>query len=256
MTGCGAPTSGWDPMLEVTALHVRYGTTHAVRGIDLSVSSGEAVALLGANGAGKTSTLRAISQLVPYEGSIRFDGTDISGLAVDRVARLGLVHVPEGRHVFPDLTVHENLQLGVSAANGRTDGYSLEDVYSLFPLLDPLKGRPGYALSGGEQQMVAIGRALVAAPRLLLVDEPSLGLAPIVAETVTAALREIRRRTPLLVVEQNVQLALEICQRAEVLAHGEVVLRHSGGADVDHDALLASYLGQSDMGVGPLPPQG
>jgi branched-chain amino acid transport system ATP-binding protein len=231
-------------MLEVTGLRVEYGTTVAVVGLDLSVGPGEAVALLGANGAGKTSTLAAISQLVRSQGRVVFDGTDITGMAPERVARLGLIHVPEGRHVFPTLTVEENLQIGLIAAKGRERGYDFDDVYALFPALVEMRKRLGYALSGGEQQMVAIGRALVAAPKLLLLDEPSLGLAPRIARLVFEALEQIRERTPVLIVEQNTKLALGLCARGYVLSAGEVVLQ--GEADKLHDrsAMLASYLGQ------------
>lgn len=237
-------------MLELRDLHVRYGTTHAVHGIDLQVDAGEAVALLGANGAGKTSTLRAISQLVPNEGTVQFDGKPLRGMAVEEIARLGLIHVPEGRHVFGDLTVQENLEIGTTARGGRSGGYTFDEVYALFPMLVPLRDRLGYALSGGEQQMVALGRALVGAPRLLLVDEPSLGLAPIVADAVADALIQIRSTTALLVVEQNVHLALRVCQRAAVLAHGDIVLRKDSSELHDRDALLSSYLGQSRTGSG------
>jgi branched-chain amino acid transport system ATP-binding protein len=237
-------------MLEVEGLHVRYGTTHAVRGIDLSVEAGQAVALLGPNGAGKTSTLHAISNLVPSKGTIRFDGDDISRAAAEDIARRGLIQVREGRHVFPDLTVHENLQIGTTARQGRDGGFTFDDVYDLFPMLVPLRKRLGYALSGGEQQMVALGRALVAAPRLMLVDEPSLGLAPVIADTVAAALAEVRTRTALLIVEQNVHLALRVCSRAAVMSGGAIALTADASELHDRDALLASYLGQRKTGAG------
>jgi branched-chain amino acid transport system ATP-binding protein len=237
-------------MLQVEGLHVRYGTTHAVRGIDLAVESGEALALLGPNGAGKTSTLHAISNLVPSRGTITFDGQDISKLAPEDIARLGLIQVREGRHVFPDLSVHENLQIGTTARRGRDGGFTFDDVYDLFPMLQPLRRRLGYALSGGEQQMVALGRALVAAPRLMLVDEPSLGLAPVVADTVAAALAEVRSRTSLLIVEQNVHLALRVCGRAAVMSGGAIALTADAEELHDRDALLASYLGQRKTGAG------
>jgi branched-chain amino acid transport system ATP-binding protein len=237
-------------MLSIDGLDVRYGTTHAVRGICLEVADGEAVALLGPNGAGKTSTLRAISRLVPSTGSVVFDGQDLAKVPAENVARLGLIHVPEGRHVFGDLTVHENLQIGTTARRGRRSEFGFDEVYDLFPALVPLRGRLGFALSGGEQQMVAIGRALVAAPRLLLIDEPSLGLAPIVADAVASALVEVRSRTALLVIEQNVHLAVRVCQRAAVLSGGVVVLEAPAAQLHDRDELLASYLGQSRTGTG------
>jgi branched-chain amino acid transport system ATP-binding protein len=237
-------------MLHVEALAVRYGTTEAVRDITIDVAAGEAVALLGPNGAGKTSTLKAISKLVASSGTITFDGRDLRGAAPEEVARRGLLHVPEGRHVFPDLSVHENLQLGTTARRGRGGGYSFDDVYDLFPMLVRLRTRLGYMLSGGEQQMVALGRALVGSPRLLLVDEPSLGLAPIVADAVADALIQIRSRTALLVVEQNVHLALRVCGRAAVLSSGRIVLEADAADLHDRDALLSSYLGQQTTGTG------
>jgi branched-chain amino acid transport system ATP-binding protein len=231
-------------VLETQGLRVVYGNTIAVEGLDLQVGPGEAVALLGPNGAGKTSTLSAISQLVKSGGEIRFDGHDLSGVSPERIARMGLIQVPEGRHVFPTLTVEENLRMGEIAAAGRSEGYGLDDVYTLFPALVDLRKRLGYALSGGEQQMVAVGRALVAAPRLLLLDEPSLGLAPRVARMVFEALALIRQRTPLLIVEQNTKLALDLCARGYVLSGGKLVLSGAAEELQDRSTLLASYLGQ------------
>jgi branched-chain amino acid transport system ATP-binding protein len=232
-------------MLEVSGLRVSYQRVEAVKGVDLKVSRGEVVALLGPNGAGKTSLLRAVSQVVPHAGDVVFDGTPLRGRNPQQIARLGLIHVPEGRRVFPTLTVHENLQIGLSARSGR-DGMTLDDVYELFPLLKPLRGRGGWALSGGEQQMVAIGRALLAAPRLLMLDEPSLGLAPAVARTMFDALAEIRHQTPLLVVEQNTTLALSLSERAYVLVSGEVVLAKDSAELGERDRLLDAYLGRKE----------
>jgi branched-chain amino acid transport system ATP-binding protein len=233
-------------MLDVSGLGVTYGSTAAVEGIDLTVDDRGATALLGPNGAGKTSTLRAISQLIPHTGMVTFDGEDLAGLSPDDVARRGLVHVPEGRHVFPTLTVEENLRMGQVAARRRQGGFSLDDVYDLFPALTPLRSRDGFALSGGEQQMVAIGRALVAAPRLLLLDEPSLGLAPVIMKAVFKALDDIRQRTPLLLVEQNTQQALAVCDRASVMVNGRIEMTGRSDELSDRQALLASYLGQKD----------
>jgi branched-chain amino acid transport system ATP-binding protein len=233
-------------MLEISDLEVRYGAVQAVRGLSIEIGAGGVVALLGPNGAGKTSTLRAITALEPYRGSVQFEGREVRALGPEGCAKAGLIHVPEGRHVFPTLTVHENLQVGATAARGRT-GYSFDDVYDLFPTLQPLRARDGWALSGGEQQMVAIGRALVAAPRLLLLDEPSLGLAPIVVKAVFQALREVRARTPILLVEQNTAQAMTLADHATVLAHGEVVLRGTPEELSDRSALLSSYLGQKEI---------
>jgi branched-chain amino acid transport system ATP-binding protein len=233
-------------VLEVRDLHVRYGTVHAVRGLDLDVGAGEVVSLLGPNGAGKTSTLRAITALATSTGTITFDGRDVRSLGPEGCAKAGLIHVPEGRHVFPTLSVHENLQVGATAARGRA-GWSFDDVYDLFPALQALRDREGWGLSGGEQQMVAVGRALVAAPRLLLLDEPSLGLAPIVVKAVFNALAEVRKATPILLVEQNTAQALTLADRGTVIVNGEAVLRGSADELQDRSAVLGAYLGQQEI---------
>jgi len=231
-------------VLEISGLEIDYGAVQAVRGIDITVGPGETVGLLGPNGAGKTSTLRAATGLVHYRGSVRYEGHEVSRLGTESAAKAGLIHVPEGRHVFASLSVHENLLVGTTARRDRSEGYSIDDVYDLFPLLGQLRDRAGWALSGGEQQMVAIGRALVAAPRMLLMDEPSLGLAPIVVKAVFGALREISRRTPILLVEQNTVMALRVCQRAAVLVGGKIVLQGTAAELSDRTALLDSFLGQ------------
>lgn len=229
--------------MRVEDLHVHYGTTHAVDGVSLELAEGEALALLGANGAGKTSMLDALSGLISSEGKVLLAGEPVSRLRPENIARRGLIHVPEGRHVFPDLTVHENLQMGVIARCGRTGGLGFDDVYDLFPALAPLRDREGYALSGGEQQMVALGRGLVGAPRVLMVDEPSLGLAPVVVKAVADALKAVAGRISLLMVEQNAELALDVCDRAFVMKHGKIVLEVNADDGHERDVLLASYLG-------------
>ena len=165
-------------MLAIRGLEVSYGPVRAVRGIDVDVNSGEVVAMIGPNGAGKTSTLRAVSGLVAYEGTITFDGVDCRKHTIEGLARLGLVHVPEGRHVFPTLTVHENLQIGTLAGASRSGAFSIDDVYDLFPPLRELQDRDGWALSGGEQQMVAIGRALGPGPGSCCSTSPPSGCRP------------------------------------------------------------------------------
>lgn len=230
-------------MLEVKDLRVMYGTTEAVAGADLSVGAGEALALLGANGAGKTSTLRAISRLVPCSGTVTFDGEDVSKVAPEELARRGLIHVPEGRHVFGTLTVNDNLLVGMTARDRRPAKFSLDDVYSVFPALRPLRKRLGWALSGGEQQMVAIGRALLSSPRLLMLDEPSLGLAPIVVKAVYQALAQVKRDMPILLVEQNASIGLSVCDKGVVLLSGKVVVSGTAAELNDRSALLESYLG-------------
>jgi branched-chain amino acid transport system ATP-binding protein len=240
-------------MLEVTSLGVSYGSTRAVDAVDLSVARGEAVALLGANGAGKTSTLRGISRLIPADGTIRFDGADVTRLAPEELARRGLVHVPEGRHVFGTLTVHDNLMVGRTARGRRPSLFTAESVYDLFPAISPLRRRYGWALSGGEQQMVAIGRALLSSPRLLMLDEPSLGLAPIVVKAVYKALAEIKSEVPVLLVEQNAAVALDLCDRGYVLLSGRRVLDGSAAELGDRQTLLDSYLGHQADGETPVP---
>lgn len=230
-------------MLAIEQVQVAYGTTVAVRALSMSIEAGEAVALLGANGAGKTSTLRAIAGLESYEGSLRFDDEEVREKGPLALTRSGLIMVPEGRRVFAGLTAEENIAFGRSAASGRTPLYDVDDVYDLFPPLVPLRKRLAYTLSGGEQQMVAIGRALVGAPRLLLVDEPSLGLSPLMADVVTTALSEIAAATALLIVEQNVDLALRVCRQVQVMAHGAVVLSGAVGDFDDRTQLLDTYLG-------------
>lgn len=231
-------------MLEIRELAVAYGPVLAVRQIDVDVNPGEVVAMIGPNGAGKTSTLRAISGLVSYQGQIVFDGVDTRKMSIEQLARMGLIHVPEGRHVFPSLNVHENLQVGTTAGAGRSEGFSIDDVYDLFPPLAVLKKRDGWALSGGEQQMVAIGRALVAKPRLLLLDEPSLGLSPKYTQSVYAALSQVKDRIPMLLVEQNTVMALKHCSRAAVMVGGKLVLQGTAEELADREALVASYLGE------------
>jgi len=231
-------------MLELRAVSVRYGAVQAVTDLDLDVAAGEVVAVLGANGAGKTTTLRAATGLVPYAGTIRFDGADVAATGVEALARRGLVHVPEGRRVFPTLTVHENLLMGQPARAGRTGGHGVDDVYDLFPALVPLTARDGWALSGGEQQMVAVGRALVAAPRLLLLDEPSLGLAPILVQQVFSTIREINAQgTTVLLVEQNALMALEVAHRGYVLETGSIVLADNAAALRENPMVRNAYLG-------------
>jgi branched-chain amino acid transport system ATP-binding protein len=233
-------------MLSIRDLRVYYGPVRGVEQADLDLADGGAVCLLGPNGAGKSSTLRAVSGLVPYRGQIEFDGESLEKLTPDAIARRGLIHVPEGRHVFPNLSVHENLNVGASArASGRT-GYSLDDVYQLFPTLARLRKRGGWALSGGEQQMVAIGRGLMGAPRLLVLDEPSLGLSPLVTREVFAALRDIARDLSILVVEQNTSQALALCDYAHVMSGGRIVMSGTSAEIGERDSLLRSFLGRKE----------
>lgn len=229
-------------MLKVDSLQVFYGSTHAVRGVSFELAEAGSLALLGANGAGKSSVLSALSRLVPATGQVWLNGDDVSGFTAERVARAGLIHVPEGRRVFANLSVHENLLMGPIARGGRPTEYAVDDVYDLFPPLRPLRRRPGFALSGGEAQMVAVGRGLLGAPRVMMVDEPSLGLSPLMTETVAEALITVASRTSLIVVEQNLQVATRICSDAIVLRAGEVVLHGTTDEVLASGDVISSYL--------------
>ena len=233
-------------MLELIDVHVRYGNIRALQGVSLRVESGELVALIGSNGAGKSTTLRTISGLLrPTQGSITFEGADITTAATDRIVALGISQCPEGRHIFGSLTVADNLRLGaVSRSNAEAVSADREIVFELFPILKERLGQAGGTLSGGEQQMLAIGRALMSRPRLLLLDEPSLGLAPLMVERIFGTIAELRRQgRTILLVEQNVHQALDVADRAYVMETGRITL--DGEADVlRHDPKVEqSYLG-------------
>ncbi|TIL64718.1 ABC transporter ATP-binding protein [Mesorhizobium sp.] len=233
-------------MLSVEALKIRYGEVEAVRRVDLAVDSGEIIALVGANGAGKSSTLGAIAGLVPaVSGKVVFDGVDITGLAPEVIARKGVSLVPEGRRIFAGLTVADNLRLGgamhLPAVEARVRE---EEMLELFPILRRYHRVKGGNLSGGEQQMLAIARALMGKPRMVLLDEPSLGLAPQLIDTVFDLIAELRRNgLTILLVEQNVALALEVADRAIVLANGEVVLSGTAKELATSDLVRQAYLG-------------
>jgi branched-chain amino acid transport system ATP-binding protein len=233
-------------MLDLRDVHVRYGSIRALRGVSLTVAQGELVALIGSNGAGKTTVLRTISGLLrASEGAITFEAADITRATTDRIVALGISHCPEGRRIFGGLTVSENLRLGAVAQRDRqAAGDDLQMVLALFPLLRERLGQAGGTLSGGEQQMLAIGRALMSRPRLLLLDEPSLGLAPLMVERIfeTIAALNAQGRT-ILLVEQNVHHALDIADRAYVLETGRITL--DGPADVlrRNPKVEQSYLG-------------
>lgn len=231
-------------MLHCDGLTVSYGSGVAVDGISLGIESAELVALLGPNGAGKSSTLRALSNVTPWTGSVVFDGMDTSRLRPDELARRGLIHVPEGRRIFPNATVHENILIGTAARSNRPQLYSIDEVYDLFPALGNMRGREGWSLSGGEQQMLAIARALVGAPRLLLLDEPCLGLAPRVVQEVFGVLAQLKKTLPMLLVEQNTQVALEHADRAYVLAHGTIAVGGTAAEVSNQQTLIDAYLGR------------
>jgi branched-chain amino acid transport system ATP-binding protein len=235
-------------LLEIDNLVARYGAGDVLKGLTLSVDEGEIVALLGANGAGKSTTLRSISGLVPnVSGSIRLAGQSILGLGVEAIVRLGVGHVPEGRRVFPGLTVRENVLLGASNRKGmsrRQMEAEVEGAFELFPDLVRLQNALGWTLSGGQLQMVALARGLMAKPRVLLLDEPSLGLAPLIVQQVFRIIAEIRRRgTTVLLVEQNAHMALSVADRGYVLETGTLLVSGKP-ADLWNDPQVrAAYLG-------------
>jgi branched-chain amino acid transport system ATP-binding protein len=232
-------------MLEVTDLGVAYGGVPAVQGVTLEVRSGEIVSLVGSNGAGKTSTLMAVFGVVrPVRGSITFEGRSIVGLAPEQVARGGIALVPEGRHIFASLTVAENLRLGAVARDRAAAGEELDRVLSLFPILKTRYASSAAVLSGGEQQQLAIGRALMAGPRLLLLDEPSLGLAPKVVEQVFDTLLTLRSEgMTILLVEQNALQAVELADRAYVLSTGRIAMAGDRVDLLADPRFEAAYLG-------------
>jgi branched-chain amino acid transport system ATP-binding protein len=233
-------------LLEIRDLHVYYGHIHAVKGVSLHVRQGEIVTLLGANGAGKSTTLLAIAGVVPpQQGKILLKGDEVTHARTDQIARLGMNLVPEGRHIFPDFTVDENLRIGSYRLHDPSRVATLrERVYTLFPHLKERLSQPGGTLSGGEQQMLAIARGLMADPAILLLDEPSLGLAPALTEVIFEHIREIRRQgTTVLLVEQNAQSALQIADRGYVMETGNMLLEGPSRELLDTDVVRRAYLG-------------
>ncbi|MGH7264674.1 MAG: ABC transporter ATP-binding protein [Candidatus Rokuibacteriota bacterium] len=233
-------------MLEFEGLHVHYGRIHALRGVSLRVAAGEIVACLGSNGAGKTTALRVVSGLLrPSAGTVLLDGVPLVGLRPHQIVARGVIHAPEGRQVFPRMTVAENLLLGGHRCRDRGElARRLAAAHQLFPVLRERERQPAGTLSGGEQQMLAIARALMGGPRLLLLDEPSLGLAPKVIESIFAAVAAINRAgTTILMVEQNAAKALVIAHRAYVLQVGEVVAEDAAGALLEDERVRRAYLG-------------
>jgi len=233
-------------LLEVTNLEVHYGGIRAVKGVDLAVDEGELVCLIGANGAGKTTTLKAICGLLPsHAGSVRYGGEEISRLPVYQLPRRGLVMVPEGRGIFPQLTVAENLAMGAYARRDSEVAQDLERMHGLFPRLAERRTQTAGTLSGGEQQMLAIGRALMSRPRLLLLDEPSMGLAPLMVAKILEIVREIARQgVTILLVEQNAKLALEIAVRGYVMESGVLALAADSKSLLADPRVREAYLGE------------
>jgi branched-chain amino acid transport system ATP-binding protein len=234
-------------VLELRDIHTYYGAIHALKGISLEVREGEIVTLIGANGAGKSTTLRSINGLVhPQDGSIHFEGRDITTEEPHDVVKLGISQAPEGRKLFPRMSVHENLEMGAFQRSDRRGiREDLDRVFSLFPRLQERQHQKAGTLSGGEQQMCAIGRALMARPKLLMLDEPSMGLAPIFVEKIFEIVKEINEQgTPILLVEQNALMALDVARRGYVLETGTVALADDARALRDNEQVRKTYLGE------------
>ena len=236
------------PLLELRDVAVLYGEIEAVRGVSLTVEAGEVVTLLGSNGAGKSTTLRSISGLAkPSAGEILFDGQSIAGLKPEEIVRRGIAHVPEGRRVFPGLSVKENIMLGASNRSGLSTAQisrEADEMFDLFPDIRRFSNALGWTLSGGQQQMVAVARGLMAKPRLLLLDEPSLCLAPMIVQAVFGIIAEIRRRgTTVLLVEQNYRMGLSVADRGYVLETGRLVLAGTPADLWANEDIRAAYLG-------------
>jgi branched-chain amino acid transport system ATP-binding protein len=232
-------------LLELDDVHVHYGSCEALKGVSVTVDEGEIVTLIGANGAGKSTTLKTISGVRPLtSGRLRFEGQDITGIAPHRLVELGISQAPEGRGVFPGMSVLENLEMGAYARKGVDTSEDLDRVWELFPRLLERRGQAGGTLSGGEQQMLAIGRALMARPKLLLLDEPSMGLAPRLVAQIFSIITEINAQgTTILLVEQNATQALRRADRAYVLEVGRVVKTADAPALLDDEAVKDAYLG-------------
>ena len=233
-------------LLEVKALKVAYGGINAVKGIDFTVGEGELVALIGANGAGKTTTLKAICGLLHHGGTVRLRGEDVSSFPAYQLVERGLALVPEGRGVFGRLTVRENLQMGAYVRNDKAEVRTdLDRIYDLFPRLAERRNQTGGTLSGGEQQMLAIGRALMSRPRMLLLDEPSMGLAPLMVEKIFDTVRTVSQEgVTVLLVEQNAKLALEASHRGYVMESGLITLADGARALLENPLVRKAYLGE------------
>ena len=231
-------------ILNIENINVYYGQSHALKDVSLKVNEGEIVALIGANGAGKTTTLRTVSGLLRSKtGSIKFMGNDISHTEAHKLVSMGVAHVPEGRHVFLQMTVQENLEMG-AYTNSANLKEGLEDVYERFPRLKHRMNQIAGALSGGEQQMLAMGRALMSKPKLMMLDEPSMGLAPILVQQIFDIVKELNKAgTTILLVEQNAEMALEIADRAYVLETGKIKLSGTGKELAQSDEIKKAYLG-------------
>lgn len=234
-----------DNMLKIENLKVNYGGIEAVKGISFEIEQGEIVTLIGANGAGKSTTLRTISSLVkPASGSINFLGNDITGIPAHQIVKAGITLCPEGRHIFPDMTVLENIKIGAYLRNDNLDK-DIEKVYKLFPILKERNWQLAGTLSGGEQQMLAVARGLMSNPKLMMLDEPSLGLAPLVVKDIFNVITEINKTgVTILLVEQNANMALKIADRAYVLETGRITMQGTGKELIENEKIKEAYLGK------------
>ncbi len=233
-------------MLTIKDLRAYYGQVQALHGLELSLNEGSVTTLLGANGAGKTTTLRAICNMIRSTGAIEFEGKPLAGMSTENIVRLGIAHVPQGRGTFTNMTVEENLQLGAISRNDKKAiGSDIERMYAHFPVLKQRHTQQAGTLSGGEQQMLAVARALMLRPRLMLLDEPSFGLAPLIVRDLFGILGKINRedKVSILVVEQNAQLALEIAQKAYVIETGRIVMSGNASEIANDENIRKSYLG-------------
>jgi branched-chain amino acid transport system ATP-binding protein len=235
------------PMLEIEGLHVKYGGIHALKGISVNVEEMRIVTLLGANGAGKTTTIKAVSGMVPITaGEVRFLGRSLKNMPAHAIQKLGLVHIPEGRKIFANLTVRENLIMGAYNNSDKSDvARTMDRIFAAFPILEMRSDQLGGTLSGGEQQMLAIGRAMMSRPKLLMMDEPSLGLAPMVVAEVFRVIEEIRKEgVTIFLIEQNANVALKITDHAFLLETGNIVMEGSGEEFLNNPRVKQAYLGE------------
>ncbi len=233
-------------MIELQDLHVYYGGIHALKGISMNVNKGEIVTLIGANGSGKTTTLRTISGLEKSKsGNILFEGKDLKKFPASEIVKMGISHVPEGRRVFADMSVYENIEIGAFTRKDKSEiEKDIQNIYSLFPILYERKNQDASNLSGGEQQMLAIGRALLSRPQLLLLDEPSMGLAPLIVKGIFDIIKDINKSgTTVLLVEQNANMALQCAHRAYIIKNGKIELEGKASDLLDHDEVKKAYLG-------------
>ena len=246
VTATAAETRGSGRLLELVDLHVYYGNIEALKGVSMEVMQGEVVTLIGSNGAGKSTTLRAISGThKPRSGSVRLEGREIHQLPAHEIVGLGIAHSPEGRKVFARMTVYENLQMGAFSRRGEKLDGDVARVFDLFPRLKERRGQKAGTMSGGEQQMLAMGRALMARPKILLLDEPSMGLSPILTEQIFRIITEINEQgTTVLLVEQNAQMALNVSTRGYVIQTGKIILADSATALAANEQVRQAYLGE------------